>query len=72
VGSTLRGDEDMKKGILIVIVLMMALFTAKADACVGKTLTIGVIDSLEGRVFSEMLSTLVNERMIICRKFMMP
>ena len=52
----------MKKSIFIVMLMALALFTTMADACVGKTLTIGVIDSLEGRVFSEMLSTLVNER----------
>ena len=50
----------MKKAILIAMVL--TLFVPAAYACVGKTLTIGVTNTTEGRVLSEMLSTLVNER----------
>jgi len=50
----------MKKMLLIIMVL--TLFTPKAYACVGKTLTIGVTHSSEGQVFAELLSTLVNER----------
>lgn len=56
------GEEPgiMKKTILIMILL--AFFSPRADACVGKTLTIGVTKSYEGRVLAELLSTLVNER----------
>ena len=50
----------MKKAILLAMVLM--LFVPAVYACVGKTLTIGVKDSMEGKVLAEMLSTLVNER----------
>lgn len=34
----------------------------KADACVGKILNVGVINSAEGQVFAEMLSAIINER----------
>ncbi len=50
----------MKKAILISMVLL--LIVPAVYACVGKTLTIGVTDSTEGKVLAEMLSTLVNER----------
>ncbi len=52
--------NTMKKAVFILMVLM--LIVPAVFACVGKTLTIGVIDSTEGKVFAEMLSTLVNER----------
>ncbi len=52
--------NTMKKAILISMVLMFIV--PAVYACVGKTLTIGVTDSLEGKVLAEMLSTLVNER----------
>jgi osmoprotectant transport system substrate-binding protein len=43
--------------------MMPLLFLSpKADACVGKVLHIGVMDSSEGRVLAEMLSSLINER----------
>lgn len=50
----------MKKAILTVIILL--LISPAADACVGKVLHIGVIDSSEGRVFAELISILINER----------
>jgi osmoprotectant transport system substrate-binding protein len=50
----------MKK--LIVAAMLLLLFAPKTDSCVGKTLNIGVINSPEGQIFAEMLSTLINER----------
>jgi glycine betaine/choline ABC-type transport system substrate-binding protein len=50
----------MKKTIIIISLLI--LFLPKADACVGKVLHIGVIDSPEGQVLAEVLSSLINER----------
>lgn len=41
---------------------MLLFFSPKVDACVGKILNIGVINSSEGQLFSEMLSILINER----------
>jgi osmoprotectant transport system substrate-binding protein len=52
--------KTIKMAILMAMVLM--LFVPAVYACVGKTLTIGVTNSTEGKVFAEMLSTLVNER----------
>ncbi len=50
----------MKKALLLLALLFVRL--PEADACVGKTLYIGVINSVEGQLLSEILSTLVNER----------
>jgi len=50
----------MKK--LIIIAMLFLVFSPKADACVGKVLTIGVVNSSEGQVLAEMLSSLINER----------
>ena len=50
----------MKKVLLMLVLLFICL--RQADACVGKTLYIGLVDSAEGQVLSEILSTMVNER----------
>lgn len=44
------------------MLVLLFICLPEADACVGKTLYIGVIDSAEGRVLSEILSTIINER----------
>ena len=51
----------MKKAVLLIVSLMM-VFSSRADACVGKLLHIGVLNSAEGQVLSEILSTLITER----------
>ncbi len=50
----------MKKAFLVLAAVLF-LFQ-RADACVGKTLNIGALNSPEGQVLAEMLSTLINER----------
>ena len=50
----------MRKVIMLMAVLL--IFSPKADACVGKTLEIGITNSMEAQVLAEMLSTLVKER----------
>ncbi len=50
----------MKKALLVLSVVLF--FFERADACVGKTLNIGALNSPEGQVLAEMLSTLINER----------
>ena len=52
----------MKKAILLIASLIMVFFSGRADACVGKSLHIGVLNSAEGQVLSEILSTLITER----------
>lgn len=45
--------------------MFLMLFMALApgvDACVGKTLHIGVLNSHEGQVFAEMISVIISER----------
>jgi osmoprotectant transport system substrate-binding protein len=50
----------MKKSLII---MMMLLFISpKADACVGKVLHIGVMNSSEGQLLAEVLSSLIVER----------
>ncbi len=51
----------MKKVGLLVLAVVL-LFSSGVDACVGKILNIGAVNSLEGQVLAEMLSTLINER----------
>jgi osmoprotectant transport system substrate-binding protein len=46
----------------VFIAIMFLFFSPRAEACVGKTLKIGVIDSSEGQVLAEMISALINER----------
>ncbi len=50
----------MKKAITLIILALF--FSPAADACVGKVLNIGVLNSAEGRVLSEVLSALITER----------
>jgi len=50
----------MKKNLFIIA--MLFLLAPRADACVGKVLHIGVVDSSEGQVLAEMLASLINER----------
>ncbi|OGW35225.1 MAG: hypothetical protein A2010_10550 [Nitrospirae bacterium GWD2_57_9] len=51
----------MKK-VLFIMVILLLVASPKADACVGKVLTIGAVNSSEGQVLAEMLSSLINER----------
>lgn len=51
----------MKKTVFIII-MTLCFFLPKGHACVGKTLTIGVINTAEGQVLAEMISTLITER----------
>ena len=50
----------MKKALLVFAAVLF--FFQRADACVGKTLSIGALNTPEGQVLAEMLSTLINER----------
>jgi len=50
----------MYRALFLIAIL---IFTPPAaDACVGKNLTIGVVNSSEGQVFGEMLGALITER----------
>ena len=50
----------MKKFVSVLV--MLVVFAAGADACVLKTLHLGVLNSTEGQVLSEVLAALINER----------
>lgn len=50
----------MRKAIFIVAIFLF--LTPWADACVGKNLVIGVVNSPEGQVLAEMLSAIITER----------
>ena len=50
----------MKKVILLIAIIMLA--APRADACVGKLLSIGVLNTSEGKVLSEILGVLITER----------
>jgi osmoprotectant transport system substrate-binding protein len=51
----------MKNPLFIAVMLLM-FAVPPTHACVGKMLTIGVVNSSEGQVLAEMLSSLINER----------
>lgn len=51
----------MRKSLFLPLLLLFFLIP-KADACVGKKLTVGALDSAEGQVLAEMLCSLINER----------
>lgn len=50
----------MKKTALVTIMLI-GLIPA-ADACVGRILSVGFVQSMEGQVMAEMVSTIISER----------
>jgi glycine betaine/choline ABC-type transport system substrate-binding protein len=52
----------MTRKEILIIVTMFLFFSPNVDACVGKVLNIGVVNSPEGQLFGEMISALVNER----------
>jgi len=47
---------------LLVVLLITGLTVSSAQACVGKTLVVGALDSPQQRVLAEMLSVLIGER----------
>lgn len=47
---------------LVFFTALLLAFLPKADACVGRTLTIGAINSSEGQLMAEILSTMISER----------
>ncbi len=52
----------MKKTLVLLSILSALVLCHGAQACVGKTLTIGVTNSPNELLFAEMVSVLVNER----------
>ena len=52
----------MKKTLLYIFMLSVILLNQRVEACVGKTLFIGVTDAPNERLFAEMISVLVAER----------
>lgn len=50
----------MKRLILVLTIFFVCL--PKADACVGRILNIGCVNSSEGQVLAEMLSVIISER----------
>lgn len=50
----------MRKLLLMLIILLA--FGPSVEACVGRALNIGVVNSTEGQLLSDLISTLINER----------
>jgi glycine betaine/choline ABC-type transport system substrate-binding protein len=50
------------KRLLIVVVLVFACFLPRAEACINLELNVGVVDSAEGRMLAEIISTIILER----------
>ena len=51
----------MKK-IIFSLLITFLLFTGHSHACVGKILTIGILDSTNENILAELVSILINER----------
>ncbi len=60
-GHSYQRQEKIVRKVLFTMLLLL-ICMPMADACVGKTLYMGAIDSIEGQLLSEILSTIVNER----------
>jgi glycine betaine/choline ABC-type transport system substrate-binding protein len=59
-GNEMQGGWDMRRAVLL---LCMVLFIRSgADACVGKTLVIGAVNTPQDRILAEMLSVMITER----------
>jgi glycine betaine/choline ABC-type transport system substrate-binding protein len=55
----------MKKIIAVLLLMTAAYLTAtvnQANACVGKTLSIGILNTADDQLLAEILSVLINER----------
>jgi glycine betaine/choline ABC-type transport system substrate-binding protein len=52
----------VKKTLLYIFMLSVILLNQRVEACVGKTLFIGVTNAPNERLFAEMISVLVTER----------
>ena len=52
----------MKRYVFFIAIVIFFNCLPAADACVGKILNIGAINSAEGQVFAEILSVIINER----------
>lgn len=52
----------MKRLVFFIAITMVLNCLPEADACVGKILNIGAINSAEGQVLSEILVNIINER----------
>ncbi len=52
----------MKKVILLVSTLILLAFSVQANACVGRILNIGIVDSINESLLAELISVLINER----------
>ena len=53
---------SMKKIVFVVTLLLLLTSNHQVDACVGRTLFIGVLNAPPEQMLSEMLSVLINER----------
>jgi osmoprotectant transport system substrate-binding protein len=53
---------SMKKIVFVLILIVLFISHHQIDACVGRTLFIGVLNAPSEQMLSEMLSILINER----------
>lgn len=52
----------MRKTITVLLITIFLAFSLHAEACVGKVLSIGILNSPDEQISAEMLSVLINER----------
>ncbi len=52
----------MKHKFVYLLIIILLLFSVRSEACVGRILSIGIVDSVNESLLAELISVLVNER----------
>ncbi|MEN8265274.1 MAG: hypothetical protein ABFR82_17645 [Nitrospirota bacterium] len=52
----------MKHKFIYLLISLLLLFSVRSEACVGRILSIGIVDSVNENLLAELISVLINER----------
>lgn len=52
----------MKHKFVYLLIMLLLLFSVRSEACVGRILSIGIVDSVNEKLLAELISVLINER----------
>ena len=55
-------ESMMRKLIIIVFVAIFSFFSFQSNACVGRILSIGIVDSVNENLLAELISVFIDER----------
>jgi glycine betaine/choline ABC-type transport system substrate-binding protein len=54
--------KSMKHKFIYLLISLLLLFSVRSEACVGRILSIGIVDSVNEKLLAELISVLINER----------